>query len=163
MVVCLTSARFNMKADILRQGTENTDTVYEGDWVSNQDPDSGEIIRDWEVADNPDTPEDEGDIVESFSCMARGILEGGIRVSGTTERFAEQYDAVDFVKIWFSPRLKISRRDRITNIRNRKGVVWMEEETGKPTIFSVTGVIPIMGPYGEHLENTALLERVETQ
>lgn len=170
MVVCLTSARFNMKADILRQGTETTDdpstpdTNEGGQWVVSQDPDSGELIRVWQPAeDDPETPEVEGQL-ESFSCLARGIMEGGIRVAGTTERFGETYDAVDYIKIWFSPRVHLSRRDRITNVRDKRGnVIWMEEETGKPTVFSVTGVIPIIDPFGKHTESTALLERVESQ
>lgn len=162
MVVCLTSTRFNMWADVLRQGEENPSVP--GEYVNQQDPDSGEFIRVWQpydVEDDPDTEEDEG--LYSFRCMARGILEGGIRVSGTTERFTDLYEAVDYVKIWFPANTKLSRRDRITNVRNRTGIVWMEEETGKPTIFSVTGVIPIVDPFGKHIESTALLERVETQ
>lgn len=166
MVVCLTSARFNMKADILRQGVlvdPNPSDAEPGEWVVVQDPDSGEIERKWQPNTDPDPETPGNEDLETFSCMARGILEGGIRVSGTTERLSELYEAVDYVKIWFSPRVKISRRDRITNIRNSKGIIWMEEETGKPTVFNVTGVIPIVDPWGKHIESTALLERAETQ
>lgn len=128
MVVCLTSARFVMTADILRQGRisggdfEATDTP--GEWVLQQDPDSGEIIRIWQpnTQDDPDTPDvDESAVLESFACEARGIIDGGIRVAGTTERFGELYDNVDFVKLTFPRGVTISKRDRITNIRDASG------------------------------------------
>ena len=166
MVVCLTSARFNMKADILRGTVAEETTPGSGEWVITHDPDSNEIIREWKPADddNPSTPEYEG--LESFRCIARGIVDGGIRVAGTTERFSELYEAVDYVKISFPPNTTITRRDRITNIRDPRGnILWREEErTDKaPTIFSVVGVTPIIDPFGKHIESTALVERVETQ
>ena len=176
MVVCLTSARFNMKADILRASgpTRTPDPVdpddeTKGEWVMEHDPDSNEIIRVWKPAsaDNPATPDvDETNTLKSFKCVARGIVDGGIRVAGTTERFSEVYEGVDYVKIWFPANVTITRRDRVTNIRTKGGkVLWREEERTDtaPTIFSVVGVTPIIDPFGKHVENTALLERVETQ
>lgn len=170
MVVCLTSARFNMRADILKQsGPENTNPTdpNAGEWVITHDPDSNEIVRVWQPAtDNPDTPEVEGDDLISFKCLARAIVDGGIRVAGTTERFGDLYEGVDYVKIWFPPHTNINRRDRVTNIRGADGrVIWLEEERidGAATVFSVTGVAPIIDPFGRHIESTALLERVEGQ
>lgn len=168
MVVCLTSARFNMKADILRASdyVEPTTPEENGHWENQQDPDSGEIIRVWVPGtdDDPATPTYEG--LQSFKCLARGIVDGGIRVAGTTERFSDLYEAVDYVRIWFPPKTKITRRDRVTNIRGPKGdILWVEEERADraPTIFSVVGVTPIIDPFGKHVESIALLERVETQ
>lgn len=169
MVVCLTSARFNMKADILKSGTviDNDPATPEGEWVLKHDPDSNEIIRVWVPAgDNPDTPEVENNVLKSFKCLARGIVDGGIRVAGTTERLSEIYEAADYVRIWFPPKTPITRRDRITNIRDPKGnVIWREEERldNAPTVFSVVGVTPLIDPFGKHMESMALLERVETQ
>lgn len=168
MVVCLTSARFNMKADILRQGQENTATPETGDWITTQDTDSGELIRVWQpnTQDDPNTPQNEAAVLDTFRCLARGIVDGGIRVAGTTERFSELYDAVDYVRIWFPANTKISRRDRITNIRDPRGnILWREEERSDnaPTIFNVVGVTPVIDPFGKHVESVALLERVETQ
>ena len=170
MVVCLTSARFNMKADILRaSGLTNTnpDDPSEGEWVIDHDPDSNEIIREWIPAgDDPDTLEVEDNQLESFRCIARGIVDGGIRVAGTTERFSEVYEGVDYVKISFPPNVQLTRRDRVTNIRTQHGVVlWKEEERadGAATVFNVVGVTPIIDPFGKHVENTALLERSEAQ
>ena len=170
MVVCLTSARFNMKADILRQ--HNTDPVNPseptGEWTIRQDPDSGEIIRVWQSAtavDNPaTTDEDEG--LESFRCIARGIIDGGIRVAGTTERFSDLYENVDFIKITFPARTRLTKRDRVTNIRDPKGnIIWREEEqpSAPPTVFNVMGVTPVIDPFGRHIESFAMLERSEIQ
>lgn len=172
MVVCLTSARFNMKADILRSTTtapvdpQNPD----GEWVVDQDPESGEIIRKWvpNTQDDPETPEDEKAEagLESFRCEARGIIDGGIRVAGTTERFSDVYENIDYVKISFPASVSLSKRDRVTNIRDPKGnIIWKEEEQPNkpPTVFNVMGVTPIVDPFGRHIESQALLERAETQ
>lgn len=167
MVVCLTSARFNMKADILRQNiTTPNPPDPEGTWVYKQD-ESGEIIRVWQPgSDNPETPENEAEGLESFRCEARGIIDGGIRVAGTTERWSDVYENVDYVKISFPASVKISKRDRITNIRDPKGnIIWKEEEqpSAPPTVFNVMGVTPIVDPFGRHIESQALLERAERQ
>ena len=174
MVVCLTSARFNMRADILRQGYEDngefkpTDQV--GEWVMQEDPDSYEIIRKWQPVtvddDNNSGTPNVTNTLESFNCIARGIVDGGIRVAGTTERFGQLYENVDYVKMTFPASTKISKRDRITNIRGRDGrILWKEEEQPNepPTVFSVTGVTPIFDPFGRHIESFALLERAERQ
>ena len=169
MVVCLTSARFNMKADILRQDTIQPVDPSDpgGEWVYKQDPENGEIIRKWQskdTVDDPSTPEDES--LETFRCQARGIIDGGIRVAGTTERFGSIYDNIDFVQITFSSRVKISKRDRITNIRDPRGnIIWREDEQpgSPPTVFNVMGVTPIVDPFGAHIESFALLERAEIQ
>lgn len=166
MVVCLTGARFNMKADVLR-ATPTSVEDSPGNWVTTQDPDSGELIRSWQVNPVSGQVDDAStDTLESFSCIVRGIVSGGIRVAGTTERFGEYYNDVDFVTMQFPASVKLSRRDRITNIRDSKGnIIWWEEERldGAPTIFSVNGVTPVVDPFGNHIENTAILSRSETQ
>jgi hypothetical protein len=52
--------------------------------------------------------------------MARGIIDGGIRVAGTTERWGETYVDIDYCRIEFPSRIILSKRDRVTNIRNRQ-------------------------------------------
>lgn len=169
---CLMASTYNMKADILRQVTNDpsADPVDEsGEWVMQQDPDSGEIIRVWKpgtvVVDDPDTPEIETSF-HSFDCIARGLTTGGIKGLANTELFTELYESSEYVLIKFGPNESISKRDRITNIRDIKGnVVWKEEEhpDEPPTVFSVMGVTPIVGPFGEVIEKTAMLERSEIQ
>jgi hypothetical protein len=169
MVTCLTGARFNMKADLLRQGYVVNDKVEPtdepGEWVLQQDPDSGEIIRVWQPGDggsSTPTPTDDT-VLESFECIARGIVDGGIRVAGTTERFGDLYENVDYVSMTVPAGVRISKRDRVTNIRNKRGIVlWRDEESdGGPTIFNVLGVTPIPDPWGDLIEQRVMLERAE--
>ena len=171
-MLCLTGIRFNMKADILRQGWDNNGafdpTDEAGEWVMQQDKESGDIIRVWQPqhqsTDNPSTPTDES--LTSFDCEARGIVDGGIRVSGSTERFGFLYEDVDYVKITFPADVELSKRDRVTNIRDSQGnVIWKERHIpgNPPTIYEVTGVTPIVDPFGIHIESFALLKRSEKQ
>ena len=174
MVVCITSARFNMKADILRQGELTIDdpaTPSEdegGRWIIRQDPDSGEFIRVWQTNPNPGpapSPKPNENL-ETFACIARGIVDGGIRVAGTTERFGGLYENIDYVFMTVGPKVKISKRDKITNIRNRGGIIlWREEEEldAPPTVFSVLGVTPIPDPWGNLIEQRIMLDRSEIQ
>jgi hypothetical protein len=156
-----------MRATLLRGQTTNPDATP-GSWHYEyvQDPDSGAIIQ-IEVPDDPETTDvDESEIsgVEQISLMARGVIDGGIRVAGTTETFAEVYRATDWVKITFPSWVVMTARDRVTNIRSHDGgkVIWANEEaTGGPTMFSVKGVTPVVDMFGRHIENFALLERME--
>lgn len=172
MVMCLTGARFNMSADVLRQGNEvpedpATEEIESGHWENIQDPDSGEIVRVWQKNPQKDPEESNGDAeLYSFKCIARGIVDGGIRVSGTTERFGEMYENVDYIKVTFPANVKLSKRDRVTNVRDAAGnIIWREEEIkgSPPTVFNVQGVTPILDPFGRHIESFALCERAERQ
>jgi hypothetical protein len=164
-----------MKADILRQSSGSSTPTADGRWEDRQDPITGEIIRVWVPlgVDDPDTPADES-LVGTFPCMARGVIDGGIRVAGTTERWGETYVDIDYCRIEFPARIIITKRDRITNIRNRKGqIIWLEEEipegptdeppTFQATVFEVLGVTPVLDPFGNHTSNVAMLERAEVQ
>lgn len=156
-----------MRADILKSKVEQENPEGSGEWVIDHDPDSNEIIRKWQPYDESSaTPDNPFTALRTFKCLARGIVDGGIRVAGTTERFGELYEGVDYIRIWFPPKTPVTRRDRITNVRDRRGnILWREEERSDnaPTIFSVVGVTPILDPFGVHVENMALLERAETQ
>lgn len=168
---CLTSARFNMIADILKPaGSPGTASELSAGWEYQQDEDSGAILKVW--VDNPVTDlVDESTIVQAritdVPLIARGIIDGGIRVAGTTERFSDVYQNVDYVKATFPKSVSITKRDRVTNIRvKRTGEVpWREEEMNSypPTIFNVMGVTPVLDPFGTLLEYAVLLERAEIQ
>lgn len=158
-----------MLADILRltdQGSSPIDISEAGDWKSVQDELSGAIMREWVLItdDNPDTP-----AVEAYSveCVVRsGIVFTGPRQGGTMEDFNKQYMNIEFARMQFPASYVITVRDRITNIRNKNGVVvWRDEEqehgSFKSTIFNVNGVVPMFDPFGNHVENMAMLERVE--
>lgn len=87
-MLCISSARFNLTAKRLVQGDSNTDPTdshefENGSYVYQQDPDTGAFIRVWvEDPDITDTvlPDD-----LRIPCIARGVVDGGIRVAGTTE------------------------------------------------------------------------------
>jgi hypothetical protein len=171
----ITTHRFNMTATVLRQGQHIPDPVDPtqfGEYVEEQDPITGEITRVWRpYPDVPDTPDvDESVTFGTIRCMARGIVDGGIRVAGTTERFGADYENVDYVKLWFPVGVKLSKRDRITNIRNRAGqVFWVDEEYDdndpdtppRATMFNVNGVTPLFDAYNNLIENYAQLERAD--
>lgn len=166
---CLTGATFNMTATVLKpEGAPETaggDATKSGHWTYTQDPTSGAIITKWiTTTDDPLTDRDESGLLR-IRCSVRGIIDGGIRVAGTTERFSDKYESVDWAKMTFPNGISITKRDRITNVRNAKGeLVWTEEEsTNSPTIFNVMGVTPVLDPFSRVLYNTALLERAEVQ
>lgn len=179
---CLTSARFNMSALILSQGQSDSGLpeapggTPNGHYEYVQDPDSGAMVRTWiavpdEIEEPPSAINDpvNGNMMVGtrFKCMARGFTDGGIRVAGTTERFSSRgtIDTVDFITIKYPAFIVLTRRDRVTDIRNNKNVLlWKEEEfDDSPTIFEVNGVTPIIDPFGSHIENSALLQRAEIQ
>lgn len=140
-------------------------------WEFQQDPDSGAIVKRWK--DDPNTfgvnERRNGLIVPNVELMARGIIDGGIRVAGTTERFGNEYQAVDYVKATFGPGTSITKRDQVTNIRSKRDIngppVWREEEISgfPPTVFNVMGVTPVFDPFSNLVEYAVLLERAEVQ
>jgi len=175
-MVCITAAKYNMFATVLRPSSvdENGDVTPDGaidepnEWILTQDPDTGEIIRSYSpVVDNPSTPDvNEAETLGTISLMARGIISDGIQAAGTTERYGEVYENLDYVRIWFPATVALSKRDQIKDIRDRDGnTIWAEEETpgSPPTVFNVLGVTPMPNPFGRVVEKTALLERSERQ
>ena len=189
---CLTGARFNMSAVLLSQRDDydpdpiNPD-IY-GEWVNSQDPLTGEIVRIWvpfeDQPDNPETPEVDPTWRE-IPVLARGIVDGGIRVAGTTEWFGNMdYRNIDFVKLWVPSWVRITKRDRITNIKDATGRIrWRNEEYEprnpdnpidlddpttynqylKATVFNVNGVTPLFNAFNVMTEQYVLLENAEVQ
>jgi hypothetical protein len=169
----LTGARFSMNATLLHQGEalppdENIDMDLYGEWVKTQDPLTNQIIRIWQAYTTPITPDnnEQIEIVGQFPCIARGIVDGGIRVAGTTERFGPEYDNIDYVKLWVDPKLVITKRDRVTNIRDRFGhIQWLDEENegnpDKATVFNVNGVTPLFNAFNRCTEKYVMLERAD--
>lgn len=169
MVICLTGAKFSMDAEVLRweghvEPTE-TDVDQSQNWETYQDPITGEILNKWVPgeADDPDTPEDESSQVKTIACLARGIASGGTRVTGSTERFGDTYENIEMVRLWVPAKTKLYKSDRITNIRDRRGgtVIWTEED-GSPTIFNVSGIVPLFDPFNNHTESYISLERIDS-
>lgn len=193
-MICLTSSTFVMTALVLKQGEYTIDHDDDpstpeirdpnsgssnGRYEYEQDPISGSMERVWipePVASSTfdfSDPEINLDPAEGamsgrrIKCSARGILEGGIRVTATTERFSTRGTLAveDYINFDFPANEIITRRDRITDIRDSKGrLIWTEEETtGLPTVFEVTGVTPVIDPFGMPTKNFSLLERADDQ
>lgn len=170
----LTATRFTMRATVLKQGDVTQDPVDPndfGEWVDSQDPITGQIVRVWQpYPDDPDTPIPENVKFGTIKCLARGIVDGGIRVAGTTERFGDTYENIDYVKMWTPTNVRLTKRDRITNIRSKDGhVFWADEEYDnenddvppQATVFNVNGVTPLFDAFNKHVENFVLLERAD--
>src|ERR1044072_3332923 len=70
-----------------------------GRYVRQQDPETGDLIRVWVPFDSD--PVTSGTQIIRVPMIARGIIDGGIRVAGTTQRYTPQgrYINVDFVQI----------------------------------------------------------------
>ncbi|WXW92546.1 head-to-tail stopper [Streptomyces phage Enygma] len=160
---CLIGSRFNMRATVLRQSGTNPQENPGGHWETVQDPDSGAIERVWVPDEDSTTP---GSQTLVINCMVRGVTNGGIRAAGTTQRFSEIYENVDWAIIQFPASVVLSKYDRVTNISNSKGqLIWREEEINQApaTVFQVMGSTPVIDPFGNHIENTALLQRAQVQ
>lgn len=164
----MTNSKYTMFCTVEKpQGATESNT--DGTWEMRSDPETGDITRIWVPAsDDVATPGvDEAAKYANVPCVIRGVVDGGIRVAGTTQRFSEIYENVDWARMWFPPEYIITKRDRITSIRDRRTgeIMWREEEIDdRPaTKFSVKGVTPTQGPFGRHVENVALLERTEVQ
>lgn len=167
MIRCLTAARFTMKADILTWTgiTEGGSTdVTPGHWEDGpQDPITGEVRNVWVPESTGNSNDPATPINESFrtiDCLARGIVDGGIRVAGSTERFGDTYENIEFAKLWIPSRIKLTKRDQVTNIRSKVtgSAIWTDED-GSPTIFNVNGVSPLFDAFNRQVESFILLER----
>jgi hypothetical protein len=164
-----------MKADILRPAEivpevdEHGPTGYYQEY---QDPYTGEITHIWvETEDTPDDPDTPGNEtrVGTIWCEARSPQAGGIRGAVNSETFGLDYQNMEYVRLRFSAKYIVTKRDRITNIRDGRGnLIYLDEEKDMingmfpATVFNVMGVVPQMDPFGKHTENMALLERAGT-
>lgn len=152
-----------MRATVARAGGATNDEDS-GHWDVVQDPDSGAFVRVWISDTNPGTITVEGE--ETFPCLVRGILSGGIRVAGSTQRVTDIYENVEWANLEYGSGTVLRKNDRITKITGSDGtVIWREEEieNGPATVFVVMGVTPIVNPFGRHTENSALIQRAEVQ
>lgn len=165
-MICLTSARFSMKATLLHQGQASDESGgTTGHWENGQDPVTGEIINIW-VEDNPDTPTDEsgGGSAEQIKCTAKSVVSNAVRSASAMQQFGEMYVDKEYVQITFGADVVMSNSDRITNVLDSKGKLVYRDyqfDNQPATIFNVLGVIPVFDPFNRHIENFALLERAE--
>ena len=134
LVGCLLSGKYNMTMDVY--GETQTQTS------------SGQIKRVWTLR------------ATSVPCIARSIKGQGIRVVGSTERYGPHFETIEIVKIQTA--LRITKRDRVTNIRDARGnLTW--QENGVPMILDVAGSLPIIDGFGILLEYDIISNRAEVQ
>jgi hypothetical protein len=141
---CLVGARYSMLADIYPQTT-----------VRNR---SGQVIRKWDY-ENPYTVKN----------LTVGILGGGIRVVGSTEIWGEDYEEVEWAKMYISDQvidvdgvsdIFVTRRFRVGNIRQARSPykpLWVGDD-GESIVFNIMGITPIMDPFGRPAEYELLLK-----
>jgi len=174
-MTCLTSVRFNMTATVLdyAPATHNEtpdQAIPGGHFQTVQDEDTGAIQQIW-VEDQTVAPaySNVGPSVAipryDLPCAARGFTELGFRSSANTQSFDDGvYRATEVIQIIFPANYQLTRNQFVTNIRGRdKRPLWIEEETGQPTVFEVQGVTPTFDPFGRHVDNIAVLNRSTVQ
>ena len=168
-MTCFTSSKYDCTAVILKP-FGSPETTVSGHWEEIEDPISGSIQRIW-VEDSSPSP---GTQKITIDCVARGFINTGIRILGTTEDIGSLYKKIDLVKIQFGALVHLTDADKITEIRSKTtgALIWREEEMEQlssgvwveiPTVFDVKGVTPIVSPMIGHTENFAILERSEIQ
>lgn len=139
------SARYTMLADFYRQNTRQTE--------------SGQIIREWDREDPY--------IVQN---LTEGILGGGIRVVGSTETWGQDYNPIEWAKMYIADQVvdddergavTLNRRFRVSNIRDRVSGerLWVDDER-RNIEFHVMGITPIQDPFGRNVEYEILLKGV---
>lgn len=171
--------RFNMKATVLNHyaATEPDEVVEQvtksGHFEAQQDDITGGIKQVW-VEDTAVAEPAKKDLGTNWrvdvnrydvECYVRGFPEVGFRSSANTESFLDGlYNQFEAVQMVFPAKYVLNRRQYVTNIRNKNDVVlWLEEETGLPTVFEVQGITPTFDPFGKHIDNLTVLKRAQIQ
>lgn len=176
--------RFNMRATVLNQyatdqideAPDASEVVTGGHWEVVQDEDTGGIKRVWmeeTAVAAPVQGERRSDFKSAalgasrydIECMARGFPEVGFRSTANTETFYEgMYRPFEAIQMTYPARYILSRRQLITNIRTKSDtILWVEEDTGSPTVFEVQGITPTFDAFGKHIDNLTVLKRADVQ
>lgn len=102
---------------------------------------------------------------ETIPCYVKGIISNSATSrGGDKETFGQKYGYQQFLEVRTVRKLTI--REKITNISNKAGQVIYEElnyPTNTPTVFEVTGTVPITDPFGQILGYNSTIKRSENQ
>lgn len=168
--------RFNMRATVLNMFASDPakPDVGIGHWEVVQDDDTGGVKRIW--VDGPvSTPAGYrradfqsnklGPAKYTIECAVRGFTEVGFRSSANTESFLDgSYRPFEVVEMTYPAKYTLSRRQLVTDIGTKGGKpLWVEADTGNPTVFEVQGVTPTFDPFGKHIDNLTVLRRSDVQ
>jgi len=117
-----------------------------------QDPDTGSLIKEWHFT-------------ETVPCYVKGIISNSATSrGGDKEKFGTRYGYDQFLEVRTTRKLTL--REKITNISNSDGTVIYEElnyPTSTPTVFEITGTVPITDPFGSILGYNSTIKRSENQ
>lgn len=159
------------------------DRVGVGSYVRVQDPDSGEILEKW-VPAGQDNPPGSATTVPDYltnipaqrqiPCYVRGYTNLGFRSSANREILLHgDYTIIESVQFdypveWDGTKVVLDHQSLVTNIRANEDVsddtgYIYKTETGRPTIWEVQGITPVVDPFGNYLRNTTVLKRAEVQ
>jgi len=168
-MTCLSSIKFNLIATITRNYRENvSDDDGGGGFQDIYDELTGEVRQVWVATDL--IPNDAVDAITSeVPCFVSPSYtvsqandvkynQGGARVIDT-ERLVMKVPA----------RYHLFNTDRVTAIKDRTGVLVFEDDqtpktvngvsVPKPAIYNITGVTPVMDPFGRVIERQVQLEK----
>jgi Zn ribbon nucleic-acid-binding protein len=117
-----------------------------------QDPDTGAIKREWQYH-------------RTVACHAKGVISNSATTRSSDKQvFDNKYSNDQVVQIRTAERL--AAREKITNTRNKDGIViWKEQNypTETPTVFEVVGITPITDPFGTIIGYNSSMKRSENQ
>jgi hypothetical protein len=114
----------SMKLDVYRQ-------------VDSQDEETGAIRKYWQY-------------YKTLDCHAKGVITNSATTRSSDKQIISNKYAFDQI-IQVRTDVKLSLREKISNIRSAEGVViWQELDypNETPTVFEVMGVTPITDPFG---------------
>jgi hypothetical protein len=183
LIKTINDVRYTMWATVIPKFTGTNQqiltpdaTAPTGSYVKVQDPDSGEITETW-VAGNtvtapPGTPEYLHNVKQQLEvpCYVRGFTNLGFRSSANREILLHgDYTIIESVQFDYPADVKLDHQSLVTNIRSNEELdptfanCIYKTETGKPTVWEVQGITPVVDPFGYYLRNTTVLRRAEVQ
>jgi hypothetical protein len=182
LIKTINDVRYTMWATVIpkftgeiNQPTARTET--NGSYVRVQDPDSFEIKEVWVPATQTKPP---GSVAipylsdvppqRQIPCYVRGFTNLGFRSSANREILLHgDYTVIESVQFDYPADVKLDHQSLVTNIRQTEDLdptfanyIYMTE-TGKPTVWEVQGITPVVDPFGAYLRNTTVLKRAEVQ
>ena len=117
-----------------------------------QDRDTGIIKKEWLF-------------IKTIPCSAKGVISNSISTRSSDRQLIDtRYQNEQFIQVRTSE--KLNMRNKLTNVRTKKGtVVWSEINypTETPTVFEIVGITPVTDPFGEIIAYNTIAKRSENQ
>ena len=117
-----------------------------------QDRDTGIIKKEWLF-------------IKTVPCSAKGVISNSISTRSSDRQVIDtRYQNEQFIQVRTSE--KLNMRNKLTNVRTKKGtVIWSEINypTETPTVFEIVGITPVTDPFGEIIAYNTMAKRSENQ